>query len=365
MSQPFWTILLVLTLGTSGCVNQMLTKAIVEAPNERSVPYWLRPENANGLLRFDQTYAKAWMLPVGPPAAVLSVAEIEPGDYGMSHSIASSPSSNGRAHLWPKTDWTLPSKTEATPTLPKGTILILHGYQDIKEDMIHWALFLAQAGYRVVLVDMRGHGRSTGDWISYGVFEVRDLEQVIDDLEKKGLIAGRLGVLGLSYGASVGLQLAGHDKRVSSVVAMEPFSNAQTAVKEFARAVVPGLVHNWTDQDFSTAEDKASKMAQFAWQDDDILRSVAVTVAPILYVFADHDHWISPENTHILYQETQSPHSVMEMHFDNDGGGAEEHVLLSWILDPIAPEVRKWFDITLSKSGPVSRERLQALGFPQ
>ncbi|HZZ18185.1 MAG TPA: alpha/beta fold hydrolase [Opitutaceae bacterium] len=341
----------------------MLTKAIVQAPNERTTAYVLQPEHADLLRKYDATYAKAWMVKVGPPTAELSVAVIEPGDYGMTHSIATGKRENGQMHSWPQTDWKLPAK--GTVASPKGTILILHGYQDVKEDMIHWALFLAQAGYRVVLVDMRGHGRSTGDWISYGVFEVHDLEQVVDDLENKGLVADRLGILGLSYGASVGLELAGHDKRVTSMVAMEPFSNAREGVKDFARAVVPGLVSSWTDSDFSTAEDKASKIAQFEWKDADILESAATTKAPILYLYADKDHWMPPANSELLASRTTSPHSTIVMHFDNDGGGIEEHVLLSWILDPIAPVIQNWFDITLSQSEPASKERLQALGFPQ
>jgi hypothetical protein len=53
----------------------------------------------------------------------------------------------------------------------------------------------------------------------------------------------------------------------------------------------------------------------------------------------------------------------MTMHFDNDAG-LENHVLLSWILDPIAPEVLKWFDASLTNAGPGLKDRLKLLGFP-
>ncbi len=361
---PWAAIAIVLCLGTSGCVNHLLTKAIVEAPNELRVPYVLKPESAKRLLRDDQTYAAAWMLPVGPPAAKLAVAVIEPGDYGLVNSIASGPVKNGRAHYWPSNEWTLPAKHASEPQSPKATILVLPGYQDAKEDMMHWALFLAQAGYRTVLVDLRGHGRSTGDWIGYGAFEVHDLAQVLDDLQKRGLVSAPVGVLGVSYGASIGLQLAGHDKRIGAVVAIEPFSSPRRAVVEFARAVVPGLVKNWSDKDFSTAEDRAAQIAHFSWQDADVLESVANATAPILYVYAEHDHWISPENTLLLAAKTRSPHSVMTMHFDDDHG-IENHVLLSWILDPIAPEILKWFDASLTGGGSGLKERLTSLGFIQ
>jgi pimeloyl-ACP methyl ester carboxylesterase len=363
LAGSFRAAIVVLIAAGSGCVSQMLTKAIVQAPNRRGVPYVLRPEGAKQLQRDDQTYAEAWMLPVGPPAAKLAVAVIEPGNYAMVHSIEVEKLQNGRAHAWPKTEWKLPASPLPGSPPAKATILILHGYSDTKEDMVPWAIYLAQAGYRAVLVDMRGHGRSTGDWIGYGVFEVHDLGQVLDDLQRKGLAMGPVGVLGLSYGASVALQLAGHDKRVGTVVALEPFSDARRAVVEFAHAVVPGYVEDWTDKDFSVAEDRAGRMANFSWQDADVMESVGRATAPVLYVVASKDHWISPENTRLLAAKTRGPHSEMTITFD--GGGLEDHVRLSWTLDPIAPVVVKWLDGCLLNPGPGLGERLAALGFPQ
>ena len=34
-----------------------------------------------------------------------------------------------------------------------------------------------------MLVDLRGHGGSSGRWLTYGVVESRDLSQLIDQLE--------------------------------------------------------------------------------------------------------------------------------------------------------------------------------------
>lgn len=353
-------LLLGLVFTTPGCVTHLLTKAIVEAPNRRSLPYVLSPQGKQQLRRDDRTYAKAWMLPVGPPPAKLSVAVVAPGNYRMTHTIKTGTFRNGRAPVWPQTDWTLPPTDP--PAAPKATIVVLHGYQDAKEDMMHWALYLAQAGYRVVLVDLRGHGRSTGKWIGYGAFETHDLEQVLDDLQKRGLTHGPVGVLGLSYGASVGLQLAGHDRRVGAVAALEPFANPRRAVVHFARAVVPRLVENWTARDFARTEDRAGRMAGFSWQKADVLKSVAQTKAPVLYIHAAHDRWVSTGDCQTLAAHTRSLHAVMTMTFTNERG-LEDHVLLSWILNPIAPWVVKWFDECLLRPGPDLRERLVKAGF--
>jgi pimeloyl-ACP methyl ester carboxylesterase len=135
---------------------------------------------------------------VGPPAASLSVAVVDP--------------------------------VEGT----RGTVFVLHGIRDRKEAVRGWADMLASAGYRVVLVDLRGHGRSSGDFLSYGVIEARDLTQVLDALDNRGLRMGRVGVMGVSYGAATAIEWAGIDPRIEAVVAIAPFASL--------RAVVPGYL---------------------------------------------------------------------------------------------------------------------------
>jgi pimeloyl-ACP methyl ester carboxylesterase len=353
--------LLAIFLTGTGCVNTALTRAITEAPNLRDKPRMLRSYRAGQLQKSDATYAFALRIPVGPPLAALSVAVINPGNYQVVASVGHGEFKDGVAPVWPQTDWTIPAQPLKPQSAPKATVILLHGFQDSKEDMIHWALYLAQHGYRTVLVDLRGHGRSTGNWIGYGAFEARDLKQVIDELERRQLVAGRIGILGISYGASVGLQLAGLDKRVEAVVALEPFSDPRTAVREFARAVVPGFVKGWTDQDFLVAEDRASQLAGFSWSDANVKTAVAETEAPIAYISADNDHWISPQNTQKLAELTRGIHAVETVHFQKSG--IEDHVLLSWLLEPMSPGVLTWFDECLTKPSAGLKARLTALGF--
>ncbi len=102
----------------------------------------------------------------------------------------------------------------ANGSSPQGTILVLHGIRDKKDSMHGTGHMLAAAGYRRALVDLRGHGRSTGDWLSYGVVESRDLSQVLDALTAQSLLVGPIGALGCSYGGAVALQLTARDPRV-------------------------------------------------------------------------------------------------------------------------------------------------------
>lgn len=356
-----FAVVLVTALATSGCVSHTLTKAIVQAPNQRSMPNLLRPQGAERLKRIEQTYAASWMVDVASPPARIAVALIEPGDYALKHEVRSDRNNAGHYYIHPVSDWTTPAKPLPEVAAPKGTLLVLHGIQSTKEDLIYWALFFAQAGYRVVLVDLRGHGRSTGNWIGYGAFEVPDLVQVLDSVKTRGLITGPVGVFGISYGAAVALQFASRDQRIQSVVAMAPFSDPRRAVSDFARAVVPQYVKHWSADDFRLAEDRAGKMANLDWSAVDVLGSVQRMKAPVMYLLTENDRWVPAENTRALAEKTASPHAIATVTITGNPR-IEHHVLMAWLLDPAARHVVDWFDTTLSaKPGEDLRARLTKL----
>src|SRR3954466_6566579 len=129
----------------------------------------------------------------------------------------------GMLTAWKGPPTTQPSLANRRP--PKGTVFLLHGIGDRKDKVPYllWARVLAQAGYRAVLVDLRGHGRSTGRYMSYGVHESRDMAQLLDAFEEQGLVYGPVGVCGVSYGGAVAIQWAAIDPRVKAIVALEPF----------------------------------------------------------------------------------------------------------------------------------------------
>jgi len=189
-----------LLIGSLSCqpLRQWAASAIVVAPN-RGVP---TPARIDGELT----------VVVGPPAATLSLQIIE----------------------------------ARTPRV-RATVFVLHGIRANKKSMRGWGQMLAAAGFRAVLVDLRGHGRSTGDWLSYGVVEARDLAQVLDALEARGLRIGSVGVMGNSYGAATAIEWAGNDPRIMAVVAVAPFASLRTVVPCYAPMLPASFVNGAID----------------------------------------------------------------------------------------------------------------------
>lgn len=122
---------------------------------------------------------------------------------------------------------------------PRGTVFVLHGIRDRKDSVLGFGKLLAAGGYRAVLVDLRGHGRSSGDWLTYGVVESRDLKQLAEWLERERLLASPLGAYGASYGGAVALQWAALDPRVRAVVTVATFASAREEVSDYIRSLAP------------------------------------------------------------------------------------------------------------------------------
>lgn len=260
-------VLLLVTLLGAGC-TQFIENQVIEAPNKgrhfdpRSDP----SEFVQRLIGVDNQFR----VDVGPPDASLLVWGIEPDlkDVGSDQA--------------------------------KGTILVLHGIHNEMSSMLGKGHDLARAGYRVFLVDLRGNGRSTGDWLTYGVRESQDLVQVIDAIDQRGQLDGDLGVWGLSYGAATAIQLAGRDPRVKAVVAVAPFSSMRSAVPAYTHTVLPPFAWFNDEAKFNALIDRASTRAGFDPDDADTAAAAARSQAQILLLHGKWDALVPIENSETI-----------------------------------------------------------------
>jgi len=328
----------------SGCVTQLLATRIVAAPNRGGLPEQFRDPKA--LAESDTYYMAAWRSSVGPPMAELAVGVIEPADYHFIYDVKSARDADGSYNISVSFKGRIPRKDEklvAFADPPKATLVLLHGIMMSKEVMLPWALYFAQQGYRVVLVDLRGHGRSTGKWVGYGAWEADDLVKVADELRRRGLLAGKLGVFGESYGAAVGIHWAARDPRVATVVALAPFSDPRKAIPEFARGFSPKLAAKLSDETYATAEAKAAKMAGFVWSDVNVVDAMKLVRVPVLFFHGKDDTWILPAHTAAL--ERVAPAGSRREVTPHD-----DHMSLMLRLDLVGPPALAWFDERLRDS---------------
>jgi alpha-beta hydrolase superfamily lysophospholipase len=111
----------------------------------------------------------------------------------------------------------------------KGTVVYLHGLTDNRGSGIGIASHFTALGYDVLAYDGRAHGESGGEACTYGFYEKRDLQRVLDKVAGAPIV-----VFGVSLGAGIALQAAAEDARIALVVAISPISDLRTAASERA-----------------------------------------------------------------------------------------------------------------------------------
>ena len=318
----------------AGCVSSLLARKVVAPPNKSGIkPLFADLEI---LKHSAEAFTDSWTVDVGPPAATLAVASVEPGDYAFRYDLQLEYPPGKPPQLKQLSAFWKPA-AQVVRKPARGTLLLLHGYLQNRDYVVPWAVRLAQAGYRCALVDLRGHGASTGAHISFGAFEARDLSQVLDDLERRGWDVSRVGVFGVSYGASVGLVTAGQDPRIAGVVALQPFASAERAVPELMRGAFAAQARGISDRQFANAHVKEAKIAGFDWADADIPAALRRTRAPVLFLHGERDNWVSPDHSRELMKHAPAGSRLITLARDT-------HVSLPLQVDPIAGEIIAWFD---------------------
>lgn len=141
--------------------------------------------------------------------------EHSPDQYGLEFESVSFPSRADKVEL---DGWLLPAQGST-----RRPVVMVHGKaSDRQREVGGHALEVAQAlvrdGHTVLMFDLRGSGKSGGDRFTLGAEEVRDVGGAIDFLDKRGLTARGVDLLGYSMGAATSMLAAAPEAKVSAVV---------------------------------------------------------------------------------------------------------------------------------------------------
>lgn len=158
---------------------------------------------------------------------------------------------------WSEEQWENADSTQAQGWFLRGTtgapaIVLNHGYGKNSAELLNLGVKLCEAGYHVLLPDLRGHGSSVVGYSSLGVYEKDDLNAAINFLKGKKSAQGqplvdgtRVGVYGVSLGGYAGLTAAADNPTIKVVIADSVYAKpnwlTQTVLKEMFSADPPIL----------------------------------------------------------------------------------------------------------------------------
>lgn len=183
-------------------------------------------------------------------------------------------------------------------------VILLHGGMGNSGNWGYQVPALVEAGYRVILIDTRGHGRSTRDSRPYSYEQIAsDAEGVMDQL---GISSAPL--VGWSDGACAALVLAARaPERVAGVFYFGCNMDASGA-KEFVFTPVIGRCLRRHRQDYARLSATPANFDEFAeavgqmqsTQPDYSASDLARIRVPVTVAHAEHDEFIRQEHAEYL-----------------------------------------------------------------
>jgi fermentation-respiration switch protein FrsA (DUF1100 family) len=185
---------------------------------------------------------------------------------------------------------------------PNGIILV-HGIDANRAVLLPQATILAEAGYHLVLIDLRAHGQSEGDQATYGYREALDVLAAVDYLAARPGI-DRIGALGTSYGAAAVVRAAATDSRLQAVVIESSYSSLVDAVEDAFddRSIFP----KWPFAPLLVALTERRVGLQIS-QVDSTRDLPAISPRPVLIIHSADDTLFPPRHAQKMYAAAKEP----------------------------------------------------------
>ena len=193
---------------------------------------------------------------------------------------------------------------------PTGrTVLLVHGFAEIRDAMKGRAEFLTARGWNVARLDMRGYGRSGGGCASFGGREGDDLRAWVD------VVAGRVGpamslaVWGRSMGAAIAMRAAADEPRIAALLLESPYARLETVVAGWLRRVrtpLPSLLAPRIVR-------RAARLAGVSLSRPRPIELAPRITAPTLIVHGRRDTLVPDGDAHRLASAFPQPATLVEV----------------------------------------------------
>ncbi len=188
-----------------------------------------------------------------------------------------------------------------------GTVLLIHGLMDSKSTYFGLANRMADKGYDVVLPDLRGHGNSTGKYVTYGAFEKQDIKAVMDELIAEDMINPNIYAFGVSMGGSVALQYAAIDPRCKGVMTVAATKDAHATTRRMMLFIAPTM----SEKDFEKNLIRAGEIAGFNPAEASSIKAVETIDSPVLLVHGLLDATAPADSSEAIFEAANEPKQLI------------------------------------------------------
>jgi uncharacterized protein len=189
------------------------------------------------------------------------------------------------------------------------TVILIHGYSSWNGSMGGFAqYYLEELGYNVLLPDLRGHGKSEGNYIGFGWHDRKDILLWIDRiLEMNG--STQIVLHGVSMGGAAVLMTSGEELpgNVLCIVSDCAFTSAAAILTYQMRRMfkLPSFPIIY----FTSLMCKLK--AGFFLSEASALKQVQKSITPILFIHGSADKFVPAEMVYALLEAAPCPKQLL------------------------------------------------------
>ncbi|MDA3932563.1 MAG: alpha/beta hydrolase [Tenericutes bacterium] len=179
--------------------------------------------------------------------------------------------------------------------------IVIHGYQSKAQDMAIIAKMYSDLGFKVLVIDQRGHGLSHGKFTSMGYYEAYDLKKWLHYATRN--YGAKINILlhGVSMGAATAIMVTKfrESKQVKTLILDSCFTNFRDSLKlsvknPILRIFLPGLsLMSYLFLKFFLKDVNPQKM----------IKNICI---PTLFIYGAKDKVITKEMTDQLYEDIKT-----------------------------------------------------------
>lgn len=204
---------------------------------------------------------------------------------------------------------------------PTNKIVVMaHGYLGHAKQMgLYGEYYYEELGYNFFTPDLRGHGKSEGDYIGFGWHDR------IDIIDWMNLLVDQFGpdteivMHGISMGAATVLMASGEELpgNIKVIIADSPY----TSVHDLFAYQMKRMFHLPAFPVLQSTSLVSKAKAGYSLTEASALKQVEKADVPILYIHGDADEFVPTKMTNKLYENTASETEMLTIDGASHGEG--------------------------------------------
>jgi len=182
-------------------------------------------------------------------------------------------------------------------------VIVVHGLYAHKQYQLPIGSMLARYGYHVLLLDLRAHGESEGDEITFGYREALDVQAAVDYLKKRPEIK-QIGAVGYSLGGAAVIRAAATNNNLGPLVIISSYSSLTDAINDgfdkfcdLPKWIFAPLLVKTGEHNLDIKIDQVDSVRDLA----------ALSPRPILIMHSRDDNLFPVEHAYKMYQAAPDP----------------------------------------------------------